>query len=131
MTIAPEPKIAPSRKNKTQLAAHLEPSIVERMKIFARKRQLSITEVIAMSVNEAVSVHGVGPLLQVSRERLVHRVRSPSQVRTDGPECRAGTKRVAAFFNKAEVERLRAFSKEKAIPQEHLIADGLARLLAA
>jgi hypothetical protein len=127
MTI--EPKIAPSRVNKKQLGAHLEPGLVERMKIYARKKQLSLTEVIAMAVNEAVSVHGVGPLLQVSRERLVHRVRSPSQVKTKGPECRTGTKRVAAFFNAGEVERLRAFSKEKAIPAEHLIADGIMRLL--
>ncbi|MBY3151154.1 hypothetical protein HFO56_01870 [Rhizobium laguerreae] len=100
------------------------------MKIFAKRKQLSLTEVIAMSVNEAVSVHGVGPLLQVSRERLVHRVRSPSQIQTKGPECRTGTKRVAAHFDSSDVERVRAFSKEKAIPQEHLIADGLARLLA-
>lgn len=120
---------APSRANKKQLAAHLEPDLVERMKTFAKRKELSLTEVIAMSVNEAVSEHGVGPLLQVSRERLVNRVRSPSQVQTKGPVCRTGTKRIAAYFNASDVERVRAFSKEKAIPQEHLIADGLKKLM--
>lgn len=99
------------------------------MKAFAKRMELSLTEIIAMSVNEAVSEFGVGPLLQVSRERLVHRVRSPSQVQTKGPECRTGTKRVAAFFNEGDIDRVRAFSKEKGIPQEHLIADGMAKLL--
>lgn len=99
------------------------------MKTFAKRKELSLTEVIAMSVNEAVSEHGVGPLLQVSRERLVNRVRSPSQVQTKGPVCRTGTKRIAAYFNASDVERVRAFSKEKAIPQEHLIADGLKKLM--
>jgi hypothetical protein len=120
---------APSRVNKKQLAAHLKPDLVERMKAFAKRKGLSLTEVIAMAVNAAVAVYGVGPLLQVSRERLVNRVHSPSQVRTEGPVCRTGTQRIAAYFNASDVERVRAFSKEKAIPQEHLIADGIKILL--
>ncbi|MDW9478944.1 hypothetical protein GOB57_09650 [Sinorhizobium meliloti] len=118
-----------SRRNKKQLAAHLDPDLVERMKTFARRKELSLTEIIAMSVNEAVSRHGVGPLLQVSRERLVRRVRSPSQVQTKGPVCRTGTKRVAAFFNESDIDRVRAFSKEKGISQEHLIEEGLRKIL--
>jgi hypothetical protein len=123
------PKKAPSRINKKQLAAHLDPALVERMKTFAKRNELSLTEIIAMSVNAAVAEHDRGPLLQVSRERLVHRVRSPSQVQTKGPECRTGTKRVAAFFNAGDIERVRAFSKEKSIPQERLIASGLEKIL--
>jgi hypothetical protein len=126
-------KYAPprSRRNKKQLAAHLDPGLVERMKTYGKRMELTLTEIIAMSVNEAVSEYGVGPLLQVSRERLVQRVRSPSQVQTKGPECRTGTKRVAAFFNEGDIDRVRAFSKEKAVSQERLIADGLEKLLAA
>lgn len=123
------PKKAPSRVNKKQLAAHLEPTLVERMKQYGRRKELSVTEIIAMSINEAVSKHGMGPLLQVSRERLVNRVRSPSQVQTKGPECRTGTKRVAAFFNSGDIERVRAFSKEKGISQESLIEQGLQKIL--
>lgn len=99
------------------------------MKSFGKRMELSMTEIIAMSVNEAVSVYGVGPLLQVVRERLVYRVRSPSQVQTRGPKCRAGTQRVAGFYNIGDIDRLRAFSAEKGIPLEHLIAEGLAKLL--
>ncbi len=99
------------------------------MKTFGKRMELSMTEIIAMSVNEAVSVYGVGPLLQVVRERLVYRVRSPSQVQTRGPKCRVGTQRVAGFYNIGDIDRLRAFSAEKGIPLEHLIAEGLAKLL--
>lgn len=126
-------KYAPpqSRRNKKQLGAHLDPNLVERMKAFGKRMELSMTEIIAMSVNEAVSAYGVGPLLQVARERLVHRVRSPSQVQTKGPKCRTGTQRVAAFFNEGDIDRVRAFSAEKGIPLERLIADGLAKLLSS
>nr|WP_250807774.1 hypothetical protein [Neorhizobium tomejilense] len=122
---------APSRANKKQLAAHLDPELVERMKVYGRRKSLSMTEMIAMAVNEAVSQYGMGPILQVSRDRLVHRVKSPSQVqvRDTLPKCRTGKKRVAAYFFKGDIERLRAFSMEKGVSQEQLIEDGLRSML--
>lgn len=120
---------ASSRTFKKQIGAYLEPELVERMKAYARRQGLSLTEIVAMAVNESVSAHGMGPILQVSRERLVNRVRSPSQVQESGPDCRRGRKRIAAFFHAAEVERVRAFSKEKAIPIERMIEQGLEKLV--
>jgi hypothetical protein len=113
-----------SRQNKKQLAAYLEADLVERMKTYAKRQSLSLTEMIAMSVNAAVAEHGMGPILQVSRERLVNRVRSPSMVQTKGPICRAGTKRIAAFYNNGDIDRLRAFSKEKGIALEDIVDTG-------
>ena len=120
---------APSRLNKKQLAAHVGLDVAEKMKAYCRREELSLTEIIAMSVNEAVSEFGAGPMLQVSRERLVNRVRSPSQVQTKGPDCRKGTKRIAGFYAVKDVERVAAFAREKGTNKEKLVLSGLRKIL--
>jgi hypothetical protein len=128
--VTPRRALPPSRANKKQIAAHLGPALVEKMKAFCKKKELSQTEIIAMSVNATAASYGMGPLLQVSRERLLYRRRSPAQIRTDGPACRKGTKRVAAYFKAAEVERVRGFAYEKGINQEEMIEEGMKIILA-
>lgn len=118
-----------SRINKKQLGAHLDSELVGEMKAFCRKESLSQTEILAMAINEAVSEYGSGPLLQVSRERLVYRLKSPSQAKKDGPKCRMGTKSVAAFYSVNDVERVKAFSNEKGVPISELADKGMRRIL--
>jgi hypothetical protein len=121
-----------TRTDKKQIAAHLDPDMVARMKAHCKATQITLQELIAMAVNAAVGSRTrgeVGPLLRVHRERLVRRVNAQSKVQTTGPECRTGTRRVAAYFQTAEIERLRAFCKEKGLRQEHLIEEGIRALL--
>jgi len=122
-------RLTPSRDNKRQLTAYLDPGLVFRVKRYGKMHELSLTEMIAMAVNAAVSAYGAGPILQVSRERLVFRMKSPSQVLTTGPRCRTGTQRVAAYYKVPDLDRLSAFCKEKGVAQESLVDTGLRMIL--
>jgi hypothetical protein len=124
-------KKPPSRVNKKQLAAHLAPDLVEAVQQFCRRKSFTQQEMIAMAINAAAAHYGRKPILHVARQRLLHRVRSPSQVQTNGPECRNGKKRIAGYFHERDIERVKDFAKEKGERQETLIELGIRNILAA
>lgn len=122
----------PSRANKKQIAAHLNINLAEALKLHCHKNDLTFQEMIASSVNTCVSQLSNGergPLLQVSRQRLFERKKSPAKVQTSGPDCRTGTKRVAAYFHSKDVDRVRSFSKEYGISVEDIIRSGISTVV--
>jgi hypothetical protein len=124
-------KIPKSRINKSQISAHLDTQLADRLKIYCKRNDLSLTEGLALAVNLRASDYGRGAILRVTRERLIFRNKSPAQERDKVPECRTGKKRIAASFHRAEVECLRAFCREIGVPQERLIEEGVLKLLSA
>ena len=123
MKIAP-----PSRANKKQIAAHLERSLADSLKVYCHKNDFTFQEMIAISVNAYVSQLSSGergPFLQVSRQRLFERKKSPAKIQTSGPDCRTGTKRVAAYFHSKDVERVHSFSKEYGVSVEEIVRNGI------
>ncbi len=121
--------VPPSRANKKQIAAHLAPELAEAMKIYCNKNDFTFQEIIAISINDRISQlsdQSRGPLLQVSRQRLFRRKKSPAKIQVSGPDCRTGTKRIAAFFHSKDVDRVRSFAKEYGVSLEHLVRDGIA-----
>lgn len=116
--------------NKKQIAAHLEPSVAASAKRYCSSNDLTIQELMAMSINGAVAARSRrGPLLKVARDRIFIRKKSPAKVRTEGPECRTGLTRVAAYFPGGDVERLRGFSKEYGVSIETLVREGLSLII--
>lgn len=120
-------ELPPSRRDKKQVVAHLDADLVEAVHRRRRTVALTVQEILGEAINRAVAEYGRQPILKVGRERLVRRMRGLAQVQeTAGtPECRAGKRRIAAWFDRADVERLAAFAREVGTKIEHLAELGL------
>lgn len=88
---------------------------------------LTVQEILGEAVNRAVSEYGRQPFLKVGRERLVRRTKALAQVQEAAgtPDCRTGKRRIAAWFDRADVERLSSFTREVGARTEHLVDMGL------
>lgn len=119
--------VPPSRRDKKQVVAHLDADLVEAVHVRRRSDALTVQEILGEAVNRAVAEYGRLPVLKVGRERLVRRKRALSQAQftEKTPECRAGKRRIAAWFDRADVDRLAAFSKEVGVRIEDLVEMGL------
>jgi predicted HicB family RNase H-like nuclease len=119
----------PSRQNKKQIIAHADPALVEAAHRKAEKEDVTLQELIALSVNASVSEYGRSPFLKVTRDRLVRRKKAPAKVLTEGPDCRTGTRRIAAWFDRNDHEQVAMFAKEVGVSIEHLVLKGLPGVL--
>lgn len=119
--------LPPSRRNKKQITAHLKPVLVEAVHRRRLRAGVTVQEIIASAVNTAMESFGRRPVLPVDRRRLVKRERHLAQVQISGnaPRSRAGTRRIAAWFDKDLVDRVVAFSIEVGTRIEDLIELGL------
>jgi predicted HicB family RNase H-like nuclease len=119
----------PSRQNKKQIIAHLDPALVEAAHRKAEKEDVTLQELIALSVNHSVSEYGRSPFLKVGRDRLVRRKKAQAKIQTSGPECRTGTTRIAAWFDKGDHEQVAMFAKEVGVSIEYLVLKSLPAVL--
>jgi hypothetical protein len=121
----------PSRQNKKQIVAHLDPVLVEAAHNRRRAQNVTVQEILGMAVNSAVQKFGRSPILTIRRDRVVKREKSLAQVQKDdkAPRCRAGKRRLAAWFDTAAVERVAAFSSEVGVRTEDLVDMGLRMML--
>lgn len=119
------PKIPPSRINKKQVMAHLTPGLVDAAHKKCIKDGLSLQELIAESINAAIADYGRTPFLKVGRERLVVRKKSPAKVQEHEKSVRDGKKRIGAWFERSDVEQVKAHCGEFGIRIEALIEKGL------
>lgn len=119
----------PSRQNKKQIIAHADPALVEAAHRKAEKEDVTLQELIALAVNASVSEFGRTPFLKVSRDRLVRRKKAPAKVLTEGPDCRTGTRRIAAWFDRKDHEQVAMFAKEIGKSIEYLVLKGLPGVL--
>lgn len=126
------PGKAPSRANKKQLVAHLEPSLADRVRLHCHRHDLTFQEIMAMAVNASVTRLSDGdaiPFLRVSRQRVFRRSKSPAAPRASGPESRKGKRRIAAFYASDDADRVRSFARERGVTLEALVAEGLRSIL--
>lgn len=118
-----------SRDNMKQIIAHVPAELKEAVERKCEKEQLTQQEIIALAVNAAVADYGRTPFLRVGRDRIVRRQAGKARVITDGPDCRVGTRRLAAYFDKGHVAELDSFVKEVGTNINHLILKGLPEAL--
>lgn len=118
-----------SRDNMKQIIAHVPAELKEAVERKCEKEQLTQQEIIALAVNAAVADYGRTPFLRVGRDRIVRRRKGQARVITDGPDCRVGTRRLAAYFDKGHVAELDYFVKEVGTNINHLILKGLPEAL--
>lgn len=125
--------LPPSRRDKKQIVAHLDADLVEAAHARRRAKGLTMQEIVASAINQAVEEYGRRPFLKVSRERLVKRNKALARVQTaeNAPRCRAGKRRLAAWFDRQSVEQLGGFAREVGVRVEHLVEMGLKKTLAA
>lgn len=124
-------KLPPSRRDKKQIVAHLDPVIVQAVHNRRETQGKTVQEVLGEAVNKAVEKFGRAPLLEVRRDRVVKRnkARAQAQKADRSPACRAGKRRIAAWYQMASVERVAAFSAEVGMPIENLVEIGLKEML--
>lgn len=119
----------PSRQNKKQIIAHADPALVEAAHRKAEKEDVTLQELIALAINATFSEFGRTPPLKVARDRLVRRKKAPAKVLTEGPDCRTGTRRIAAWFDRNDHEQVAMFAKEIGESIEYLVLKSLPAVL--
>ena len=119
----------PSRQNKKQIIAHADPALVEAAHRKAEKEGVTLQELIALSVNASVAEFGRSPFLKVTRDRLVKRRNAHAKILTNGPDCRTGTRRIAAWFDREDHEQVAMFAKEVGVSIEYLVLKGMPGVL--
>jgi len=124
-------QLPPSRRDKKQIVAHLDPVLVEAVHRRRKRDGITVQEIIGTAVNAAVQKFGRTPFLAVRRDRVVKREKALAQVQKpeNAPRCRAGKRRVAAWFDTSSVERVAAFSAEVGTSIEDLVEIGLKEML--
>jgi len=124
-------QLPPSRRDKKQIVAHLDPVVVQAVHNRRDTHGATVQEVLGQAVNTAVQKFGRTPFLAVRRDRVVKRNKARAQVQKadKSPRCRAGKKRLAAWFEMGSVERVAAFSAEVGTPIEDLVEIGLKDML--
>jgi hypothetical protein len=123
------PSIAPSRQNKSQISAFLEPNLVQAAHKYCSAEHLTLQELIAHAINTGVAQFGKRPFLQVRRERFVNRKKSPAKIQEQLDGIRKGKKRIAAWFENDDVTAVKTFSKEVGLRVEGLVKIGLEKIL--
>lgn len=123
--------LPPSRRDKKQIVAHLDAELVEAVHIRRRARSLTIQEIVAEAINEAVKHYGRTPFMAVVRDRLVRRNKALAKVQDASgvPGSRTGKRRIAAWFDRTSVERVAAFAREVGTKIEGLVELGLRRMI--
>ena len=119
----------PSRQNKKQIIAHGDPALIEAAHVKCHKEAVTIQELIALAVNAAVAEYGRSPFLKVVRDRLVRRTKAPAKVQENGPDCRNGKRRIAAWFDKNDHDQVSRFASEVGTSIEQLVLTGLPGIL--
>lgn len=126
-------QLPPSRRDKKQIAAHLDPDLVEAVHRRRKGRAVTAQEMIAEAINVALASYGRDPILPVKRDRLVKREKALAQVEgNEGtPRCRQGKRRLAGFFDNSAVDAVKAFSAEHGVRTEDLVEFGLRAMIPA
>ncbi len=124
------PKSAPSRANKKQIMAHLGPDLVEAAHKRCESENITLQEIIGSAINAAVAKYGRKPFLKVERERLVRRTKSVAKVQTLGKGVRDGKRRIGAWYDRDDVEKVKELAREFGVRVEALVDMGLKLLLA-
>lgn len=124
------PIMPPSRVNKKQIMAHLAPELVEAAHKRCAKKQLSLQEIIAEAINATVAQYGRTPFLKVGRERLVQRKKSPAKIQKLESGVRDGKRRIGAWFDRDDVEKVKDLAKQFGLRVEGLVERGLRIVLA-
>lgn len=124
-------QVPPSRREKKQIVAHLDPALVEAVHRRRTRDGVTIQEIIAMAVNAALARFGRAPILEERRDRLVKRQKALARVQDADkvPRCRAGKRRLAAWFDMGAVDRVAAFSAEIGTRIEDIVEMGLREIV--
>ncbi len=124
-------KIPPSRVNKKQVMAHLTPELVDAAHKRCLRDNLTVQELMAEALNAIVAKFGRTPFLRVGRERLVIRKKSPAKVQKLENSVRDGKRRIGAWFDRQDVERIKSYGQEFGnIRVEAMVEKGLRIVLA-
>lgn len=120
-------QLPPSRRDKKQIVAHLDPELVEAVHLRRQRDGVTVQEVIGLAVNKAMGRFGRAPILPVRRDRLVKRKRQLARVQEEGTttKSRAGKRRVAGWYETASVDRVADFAAEVGAKVEDLVEMGL------
>ncbi len=121
--------VAPSRATKSQISAFFEPELVHAARKYCTDEHLTLQELIGLSINTAAVHLGKPAFLTVRRERFVNRKKSPAKIQENLDGVRHGKKRFAAYFENADVKKVKTFSKEAGMRVEGLVRLGLLKIL--
>lgn len=120
-----------SRDNQKQIIAHVAAEQKEAVELKCEQDNMTQQEIIALAVNFAIADYGTGTRasLKVGRDRVVKRRKGQAKVISGGPDCRVGTRRLAAYFDKGDVAEVEAFVAEVGTNMNSLVKRGLPEAL--
>src|SRR5690606_5323557 len=117
----------PSRINKKQIVAYLDPEVARVAHALRKRRNLTLQEFIAEAINKMSLAHNRPPLLKPARERIINRTKAVAKASEASSlaASRNGKIRLAGWYDKRDVERVARFKTEIGINIERLIEQGI------
>lgn len=124
------PTSASSRQNKRQVIGWLDADLAERIHKYRNKNELTVQEVVAEAINRAVGEFGRKPILRVRRDGYIKRSKSISKPKENGVvPSRSGKRRLAAWFENQDIDRLNDFKSEVGSTIDLLMQRGMETIL--
>lgn len=118
----------PSRLGKRQVGVYLAPDMADRVRGAAHASRESIQTLLARAINAELASRGLPPPLSVVGLRQFKRVVGAATSRVAAPDCRRGTKIVAGWYDRKEVERLVSLCSELGTTVQAVATAGLEKL---
>lgn len=119
-------RLPPSRENKKQISAHLDPNLVQLIYDTKEKNGTTLQTEIAKAINIVLKDYNVDFIIPEHSDRIVHRTRNLAKIQTVDrvPNCRVGKKRIAAWFFMDSVLSLISFCDKNNFKIEDLVELG-------
>ena len=120
----PTTKIS-KRLSQKQIIIYLDEEDAEKFKQDAWKNDQSLKQTLAQSLNNFLIDSGFEKVLSETVEHRFKRINAAAAPRNNVPDCRRGKIPVAGWFDKKEVNRLNAISKEVGLSIQKMAMLGL------
>lgn len=92
---------------------------------------IPVQEIVAHAVNAGLSIQGSGPLLNPLRLRVFMRKNGAAGMRTSPKPSRNGKYALSGWYDRKDVEALKAYCSSKGTSAQDLAAAGMERWLTA
>ncbi|MFC4236124.1 hypothetical protein ACFOY8_12925 [Thalassospira xianhensis] len=123
-------KPPPSRLNKKQIIAFLEPEQIEVITKKISQEGKTGQEVLGEAINAVFALHGMPPVIKYGHLRLVRRQKSRAQSRAQStaPSCRKGRVAFGGWFHKDTHAKIAAFAAELDLTFQTIVEKGISMI---
>lgn len=120
------PSFKPSdRVSRKQVAIYMDVDLNALVRAKAARAGIPLQEVLAAAMNLGLAEHGLAPVLNPLRLKVFRRVNRPAAERTSIKSSRNGKYALSAWYDRKEVQALKAASESLGMSTQDIGAEGI------